>query len=910
MAGHEYAHPFGAAGHPSYLVQYPQSTLAVPPGLFQPNALAGPGIPSGYPMQHIPQAMTASVTPTPPPSNTIPLQPTIATLSMPSPPQVEAVPLTVQATLPHIEEVTGRPTKSEAQGLQESFAEMDSLLEKLAEQLGTTPDLLLSRYLANDSQGRIKGKDNPWNTYQQWVLNDDSILIQEMQRLEEESSEDMKWDGHSPPDARQLKLAFWRFKDDEEDWEEILREAKIKVLQTKQIQHYRRKAFESIFERIKSLLATADNRYGFSGVAMLIGNNVNEDQSLAHIHTTSKVETFAEDCCLTDRSGLIGHLRSLAYENARRQVLKSEIVAAAERFDLMLQSPTERPSNPGVASASTTSTAASSTAKDVPVNTTSQNSSSIVFSVRVPNYSSESKLTEAARMALRGRASDAGLNSEKLYWNTLHKHMTNAGLVIINWPHSVLQPWTISSSSSKGIAKLDKASRMALVAACDEHCRERLSFVPCQKTDIRNSNVPILSFTPDADGKIGEIFLKDIMSKPIRKHSKRKANIKLEADSDSLEGVDSDELDNSDEEVASAAPATNKEEETPTARPRSLRSTDHAKSQPPAAETATVKTRAKSQPPPKNLSSASVKKVSFQDPVITNEDSRFTKAPPVIVTNDVSISTNVPSNFTSLERLTNLRNNTANDKPAISMKDLDLVMTGKCPSPPSVDEANAKRPRYEDPTPAKNPLMVAASTHTSTSQSTPVASVQQTYSPAPPLSLKPPHFSPAPGDVSPEPVPPSHPQRHATPSLTITHPQSPALLPAAASVPLPPPLHPQCHSTPTIAQPPYLTHPTSFQNYPHHQPPQPQFSPEQVQAVMAMMAASGYQFPQSTGAANPFLARGQAAQPGGSVYPPHSNHFAPGHPMPNRYPVHPDAGSNYRHRGEVGQSPYQGGDAK
>ncbi|KAG7091530.1 hypothetical protein E1B28_010559 [Marasmius oreades] len=867
LAG-QYAHPFRTADAHSYQVQHPQlhppsATLTVPPGPYQTNTLSGPGIPTS--LSFPPQTISFSV-----------------------PPHVEATPSTTQPMLPHIEGVGGRPTKTEAQGLQESFCKLDSLLEKLAERLGTTPDLLLSRYLANNSQGRLKGKDNPWNTYQQWVLNNDSILIQEMQRLEDEASEDIKWDGHSDPDAQQLKLAFWKFKEEVDDWEQILREAKSKALLTKQLQRYRRKAFENIFGRIKSLQQTADNRYGFSGVAMLIGNQVNNDQSLAHIHTTSKVETFSEDCCLTDQGGLIGHLRSLAYHNVRRDILKSEVLAAAERLELsVLQSPTEGPSNSGVAS--TLAAAPPSTIKDSPVDASSQNASSIIFGIKVPNYSSESKLTDAARMALRGRASEAGLNAERLYWNTLHQHMIKAGLAIINWPHSVLQPWTSSSSSSKGIAKLDKASRMALIAACDEHCQQWLSFVSRCKADIRNSVVPILSFTPDADGKIGQIFLKQVMSKSKPAHkSKRKANVKVEADSDSFEGADSDELENSGKDIKNAAPALDKvEQETPTARPRSLRHT-RANSQPPTAETASVKTTTKLQPPPKILSTASVKRVSFQvQDQATAEPSAPMNAPLATVINDDSISTYAQSSYTSVQRLSGLRNK-VDVKPPISLEDLDdMVTASKRPSPPPTDEVDAKRRRcdsYKGSTPA-GPTMAESTHHphqgtrgSSTDYS--MATAQQPLPPPPLITATTHHLAPPPSsEVSfPEAVPSPHPQRHSTPSSTIDHPQNPTYNPG-------------------------------FQNHPHHQhhppPPQPQFSPEQVQAMMAMMAASGFQFPPSTGAApaHPFAVPHQVVNPGGSVY--HQN----GYPIPDQSTAHTGAGPNYMHGGNAGQTPHQGGNS-
>ncbi|KAG7088855.1 hypothetical protein E1B28_012809 [Marasmius oreades] len=828
---HQYTHPFGVItslpyqGHP----QFTPLALAAPP---QPSLLA---VPSGYRQSEVLSGISSEY---PTGSGLPPFQATTAR-SMPA------------TEVPAAEEIGGRPTKTEAQVLQELFAEMDSLLEKLAERLSTTPDLLLSRYLVNDSHGRMKGKDNPWNSYQQWVLNDDTILVQEMQRLEGEVSEDVKWDSQSQPTVQQLRLTFAKFKEEVEDWDEVLREASaMKALLPGQLQRYRRKAFESIFQRIKALLETSDHRYGFSGVVLLAGNQINEDQSLAHVHTTSKVKTFAEDCCLTTEGRLMGHFRALAFHNLRREMLRAEVLEAAKRLD-------EKPSTSDVASTSTA--APTPPSKDAHSN---QATSMIALGVAVPNYSSETALTDAARNAVLNRAVTAGLKLDKLLWKSLHAPMVKQGYVLVNYPIGVLLPWTPSSSNSKGITYLDKASRLYLVAACHEHCRDRLVFVSQNKTDIRNNVVPILSFAPDGNGKVKEVFLRDIKSTS-KTGSQTKRKVKVESDSDSLEGDDNDEL-NEDKNVALLI--QHEDEETPTTRPRR---SNRSKSQPPTADIV-VANRAKSQPP-----SVTVKKVSFQVP---NQPSvaKASKSATVVADGNVSISSaSHPAEFTSPDLLATLRNK-AEVKPAISMVDLsDAVTAIKRQSPPHMDELRSKRPRYNDPTSTESMLPTVQPTHArqstlSSTDASLASSVHRAPPPAPPTSALPSntsHLRPA--------SPPSSQMRRSTPVLPSSqmHPSAPVPPPSSQmrrSALVPPPsseMYPSApvpHPTPKLADgnPQYPVYSSGFQAYPHHQPslptnsldsqhpqppqrpqpPQPQFAPEQIQAFMAMMAASGFHF--------------------------------------------------------------------
>ncbi|KAG7087105.1 hypothetical protein E1B28_013086 [Marasmius oreades] len=556
--------------------------------------------------------------------------------------------------------------------------------------------------------------------------------------------------------------------------------------------HTQRLTFEKLFGQISALLNHADNCYSFSGMAILVGNNTNEDHSLARAHMTPKLSHFAEACCMADSmDALLGHARSLAHYETHRQVVKDDALGTLQQLGYNI-------SNEMLATFCQ-GTAPSLQSMTVTVTPSSHRQPSTGAQVVQPKslQPSETELMKSARKAVLLRAAECSMLLSKLQWKTLDAVLLDQGYQIINYPVGVTLPWDISTPlATKGISS-----------------SHHLQFRKSSALELSNNKVPLLVFSPDTSGNTKDVFASSLAQKVLtqsRRQGKEKmSNIEdiYEEDNNELaeetptvhrsqasraksqppqlsrknqkplmwtwsKGKDVSDIDSSYEEDNDEL-----EEETPTVpAARAAR----AKSQPPRFAAAPKFSRAMSQPPavetcpctstiPSSVSKSSVTKRVTWD--LSNAPKAQGNGRDVV--ESVSAVNAKGFNFTSEESVARLRNNGGGGNPSISMQDL----VGSTSTPTAIKHSSStpppgnynghlpsKEPRHCMPDPPTNPtgprsshplpqfpafgtgtVTVAASTsslnHSTLPNNTTAAPVQQTVptSQATPTTVAPPH---------------------------------------------------------------------------------------------------------------------------------------------------------------------------
>ncbi|KAI9571059.1 hypothetical protein HD554DRAFT_2169420 [Boletus coccyginus] len=83
----------------------------------------------------------------------------------------------------------------------------------------------------------------------------------------------------------------------------------------------RTQMFNKIHRQTTSLLDAVAAKYGFEAALVMCGNTINEDVSLAFIHTTGAANSFFKTRCCADKDAIIGHLKSHVYNNVSLEIV-------------------------------------------------------------------------------------------------------------------------------------------------------------------------------------------------------------------------------------------------------------------------------------------------------------------------------------------------------------------------------------------------------------------------------------------------------------------------------------------------------------------------------------------------------------------------------------------------------------
>ncbi|KAG7091660.1 hypothetical protein E1B28_010681 [Marasmius oreades] len=681
-----------------------------------PQASPGTPPPAGVSTSHLHPGIFLHP-PQPSSSHILPSQPPSASSSAPTIEKTEAQPTPMlqgdddsSTTLPEASAGPGRASNAEHVVYQRICAELDCVLKNGSQELGQDPEVILGRYCIDSSVGKSKGF-NSWNAFQ-LALNEEETLVEIVALLEPYGG--LGWSSSSQPDSEMVLDAYVRFKR-LTGWDKILRDmcSMSEVVVGHSIRS-RRKNFDKIFDQVSALLNCGHNRYSFSGIVLMVGNNVNEDQSLARAYATPRLSQFAESCCMADSmNSLLGHARSLAYYATHREVVKDEALSTLQRLGYNI--PDETLATflaplPEAAVANTTTTASFRPQLPSPQATSSQ--------------SSDTELTNTARKAVLARASECELSLPKLHWKKLNEYLLPRGYQVVNYPAGVTLPWDIPAPlASKGIGAHKRVEKLLLISACDMASGHCLTFVKTDASDLMNDKVPFVSFSPDADGKVSFVYASALERGKLPTRSRKKGKGKGKEKETTFAAEDDlyeEDTDSKDE----------LEEETPTARPARV---TRAKSQPPQA-TAPFKapsksSRVKLQPPIETISSIQSSRAKSQPPAKVSPavQPKLTTKPPSALPPSASHSSAIKrvtwnldnaqdredhaadsastagqhgSGFTFEDGISRLKNTGTEKAPPISMQDFiggARVPKRSSSSPPPVED------RGQDPRAQKKP---------------------------------------------------------------------------------------------------------------------------------------------------------------------------------------------------------------
>ncbi|KAH0832247.1 hypothetical protein J3R83DRAFT_13221, partial [Lanmaoa asiatica] len=364
------------------------------------------------------------------------------------------------------------------------YDDLDKILMKAVGETSCSVQQIVDSW--HKSRGRVISGTNHWNIWPSYLAKHEE---------EERNRAGISIEVPMSPSLRgQL---YTKFKEAHNDnWREILEiHSMLELSQcSSSTVAQRTQTFNKIRRQTTSLLDATAAKYGFEAAIVMCGNTVNEDGSLAFVHTTATANNFFETRCHADNDAIIGHLKSHVYNN-----VSLDVVAEAfgdERNDSKHKESTGMAEN-------------SKTADLVRVAVHSD-IGDIANDKADVAASSDDVLTNIKDGILRLIETAGGdvsrIKRNNFPWTSLVQIFGDQGLVMHGWPSSSLMPGELRTKQSraKGITTLKVHERRDIYHALENN---EITIVKVegklQRKAIQESQSPIIiGAPPQADSNV------------------------------------------------------------------------------------------------------------------------------------------------------------------------------------------------------------------------------------------------------------------------------------------------------------------------------------------------------------------------------------------------------------------------
>ncbi|KAG6839935.1 hypothetical protein C0991_010227 [Blastosporella zonata] len=269
----------------------------------------------------------------------------------------------------------------------------------------------------------------------------------------------------------------------------------LKLASTEQTLRERRKLFQAEFSKFSKL---ADNAYdhSFDVFMLMVGNSVNEDNSLAVSYSTPGLIQFpARLGATTDE--FLGFARTEAYH----------VLAHCATDELVKGRDTET---------QTKGSEASSSSSDVIILDHKKPSNSKPATVEQERNLCKVALFELFAKAghpLTGTSKGKGkFKGEQLPWSTMPAFLMDEGIQLVDYPWGVLMPSNATKASKNGIKCLPTAPTHTLLEALRGEGDVTPSLKQAQTQDLRSYKLPVILSSappPDAVETHGDVVFAD-----------------------------------------------------------------------------------------------------------------------------------------------------------------------------------------------------------------------------------------------------------------------------------------------------------------------------------------------------------------------------------------------------------------
>ncbi|KAL0060454.1 hypothetical protein AAF712_012737 [Marasmius tenuissimus] len=196
----------------------------------------------------------------------------------------------------------GRLTKDQLRAIEQGFAKIDQAFSDLSAITKLEVPVLLARYYAliNDLKS---AKFHCWNAYQNYAVDEENKLI-ELARI---GAKNVDWE---PGQLQDAYVAFMKYYGDAKASEILKLWQSSKPLSETQLKAQRRRVFENAVHQLESLGDRLRNLYQIHLFALMVGSQVQNDQSLQHIYQKFESAGFSEKGYLMDAELLIGAFKT------------------------------------------------------------------------------------------------------------------------------------------------------------------------------------------------------------------------------------------------------------------------------------------------------------------------------------------------------------------------------------------------------------------------------------------------------------------------------------------------------------------------------------------------------------------------------------------------------------------------
>ncbi|KAL0572366.1 hypothetical protein V5O48_009601 [Marasmius crinis-equi] len=390
----------------------------------------------------------------------------------------------------------GRPTAEQLLRIDQGLKKVDQAFRDLSKVTGIEVPSLLDRYFSKVKGTKRKTGRHLWNDYERYIKVPEH-MVEEMARLND--IKDLRWDGKSHPTSDQTRKAYQFFLSahgDDKARHIITLWAFSEDITPTQQRARRRRIWEAAVHEVDSLGDRLRDLYQIHLFALLVGGQVQSDQSFHHVYEKHESAGFSEKGWVLDAEELI------AAEGTLREFTNQQLADMCETRGL--------------------------TVSGLGVDNTSK--------AGKPRESKSAVGNKAPRVrdVILNVAKENGISLSTdgtLPWKNLPKVCIDRGIQMYNYPLGVREPWkTPSSRRHQGAAELNETEQKAFIAQCEQDHEYRFEFRQVDPLSLRNNDIPILVSAPKPDGKRCESFAREV---PDLKVKGKKAVVKSEKDSDS-----------------------------------------------------------------------------------------------------------------------------------------------------------------------------------------------------------------------------------------------------------------------------------------------------------------------------------------------------------------------------------------
>ncbi|KAH0826215.1 hypothetical protein J3R83DRAFT_5664, partial [Lanmaoa asiatica] len=310
------------------------------------------------------------------------------------------------------------------------YEELDKIFIKAVGETGCSVQQILDGW--NKSRGQVITATNHWNLWPSYLAKHEE---------EERLRAGVPMDAPLTPSLRgQLYTTFKEA--NKENWQEILEIHSMLELSESgsTTVSQRTQTFNKIRKQTASLLDAAAAKYGFEAALVMCSNTVNEDVSLAFVHTTGAANNFFETRCRADKDAIIGHLKSHVYNTVSLEIVNDAFGDVK---------PKEVSGIPGNSKAGGEIPIAARTDTD---DVTNEKSDVTTSSDDVLNH-----IKDGILWLMETAGGDVSrIKRSNFPWASLVQILGDQGLVMHGWPASALMPGQLQMqhSRAKGITAL------------------------------------------------------------------------------------------------------------------------------------------------------------------------------------------------------------------------------------------------------------------------------------------------------------------------------------------------------------------------------------------------------------------------------------------------------------------------